>query len=174
MERQKVQRTTPPAYPTCAALPAALARRLALAAALAAAPLAACDLFPGHVDGLMADPSENWGVSLPAKGTHTTVFPDAQGELDYHLGIEVRDEVIDCLSLEPELRLAEADAVLHALPLAIFAGEGELSEVEDALDEAFSESCGVPAGYIADLELYVDAVRLAEEPDTGEDTGSGG
>jgi hypothetical protein len=167
MERQKVQHAASPAYPTCAAVPPRIARSLALATALCATPLAACDLFTGHVDGLMVDSSEGWSVRLPEEGTHTVALTADAAELDYHLDLDVHDAVIDCLTTEADERLLETDAVLEAFPAATFAEGADLTEVEAALTAALAQGCDAPVEAFLDATLVVEDLRADDTGDTG-------
>lgn len=167
MERKKVQRAAPPAYPPCEALTPVLARRIALAAALATAPWVGCDWIGHEVDGLLRDSSEGWSVRLPDEGAHTVVFPDDQGEIDYHVDAEVQSLLVDCLTQDAAAHLVAIDAVLLSWPIADFADGSALVDAEVAVLEALALGCDASTESFFDVGLVLDDVHEPDGPDTG-------
>lgn len=172
MKRTKVQHSSPPAYPDRGVLGTAFGPRLVLLGLLCLAPVPACTTVH-DIDGLMANPSEDWGAVLPGEGSRTLYFSDG-ATLAYHLDVVVTDGGLAAwLGDNEETLLDRADQLLEAWGSEVFAEGAERWELEQEILQLLADAYnGVEDSSVAsfvDCHVVVDGFEPAEgqEDDTG-------
>jgi hypothetical protein len=174
MKRNKIAALPQPAYPARPRLGGCVRHRLLLVGLLAVAPVPACDTVT-HIDGLMAEPQDQWQAILPADGIRTVYLETEGAWVSYQLVVWVDELVLtDWLEDNAHLLLDRADEILAPLlPEAFAEPDEELWDAEarirQALADALAGAGDAPLGSIIGVEVSVAEIEPGEacEDDTG-------
>jgi hypothetical protein len=163
MQRQKVEASTQPSYPSRQGF---RVRRAGLACAGMLLIMIGAPGCPGDVavpiDGDVAVPRESFFVALPREGSRTVRFDERGGWMDYHLELTVDNrDLADFLAYNAQDLLDEVQQLLEGQVPRSFEDGDEIARIEQRLQQLLADAwTGTPE---APTWNFIECILVVDE-----------